>query len=89
MACWNVYLLRCSDNSLYCGITTDLRKRVRDHNAGIGSRYTRARLPVRLVWLSQEMSKSEAFKEEYRIKHLRKTAKEKLVKNPVGELKGR
>ena len=88
MARWYVYLLRCSDNSLYCGTTTDLQRRVQEHNDGTGSRYTRVRLPVRLVWSSQDLSKSEAFKEEYRIKRLGKAAKEMLVKS-FGELKGR
>ena len=76
---WMVYLLRCSDDSLYCGATTDLDRRLREHNQGVGSRYTRSRLPVHLVWSSCELSKSEAFKEEYRIKRLSKLMKEELV----------
>jgi len=77
--CWRVYLLRCSDNSLYCGVTTDIERRLLEHNRGVGSRYTRTRLPVRLVWSSGELTKSEAFKEEYRIKRLSKLLKEELV----------
>ena len=76
---WQVYLLRCSDNSLYCGVTTDIGRRLSEHNLGVGSRYTRTRLPVRLVWSSGELTKSEAFKEEYRIKRLSKLLKEELV----------
>ena len=76
---WQVYLLRCSDNSLYCGVTTDIGRRLSEHNLGVGSRYTRTRLPVRLVWSSGELTKSEAFKEEYRIKRLSKVMKEGII----------
>ena len=76
---WQVYLLPCSDNSLYCGTTTDIARRLLEHNRGVGSRYTRTRLPVRLVWSSGELTKSEAFKEEYRIKRLSKVVKEEII----------
>ena len=76
---WRVYLLRCSDNSVYCGATTDIERRLSEHNQGVGSRYTRSRLPVRLVWSSGELSKSEAFKEEYRIKRLSKVVKKEII----------
>jgi putative endonuclease len=76
---WFVYILRCSDNSLYCGSTTDLDHRVEAHNAGTGARYTRSRLPVQLVWHLKKASKSQAFKEEFRIKRLQKGEKELLV----------
>lgn len=79
MVSWKVYLLRCSDDSLYCGVTTEMDRRFQEHNQGVGSRYTRSRLPVRLVWSSGELSKSEAFSEEYRIKRMSKVMKEKLV----------
>lgn len=77
---WHVYLLRCSDGSLYCGVTTDLERRVREHNDGTGCRYTRSRRPIRLVWSAVRLTKSEAYKEEYRIKRLSKAAKEELVR---------
>ena len=80
MACWYVYLLRCSDDSLYCGTTMDLQRRLQEHNDGTGCRYTRSRLPVRLVWYSGTLNKSEAYKEEYRIKRLSKTDKEMLAR---------
>ena len=67
---WIVYLLRCSDNSLYCGISNDLESRLTDHNSGKGAKYTRSRKPVELVGSSHEMTKSEALKLEYRIKRL-------------------
>ena len=76
---WRVYLLRCADDSLYCGTTTDIERRLLEHNRGVGSRYTRTRLPVRLVWSSGELSKSEAFREEYRIKRLSKVMKEGII----------
>ncbi len=81
---WFVYILRCSDNSLYCGTTTDLEGRLRAHNSGIGARYTRSRLPVQLVWHLQATSKSEAFKEEFGIKRLHKAEKELLVTCQTG-----
>jgi putative endonuclease len=67
---WGVYLLRCSDNSLYCGTSNDLKGRLIDHNSGKGARYTRSRRPVKLVGIGPEMTKSEALKLEYRIKQL-------------------
>jgi putative endonuclease len=67
---WIVYLLRCSDNSLYCGISNDINKRLREHNSSKGAKYTRSRRPVKLVGISSEMAKSEALKLEYRIKQL-------------------
>ncbi len=67
---WVVYLVRCSDNTLYCGVTNDLEGRLIAHNAGKGARYTKSRRPVELVCVSHAMSKSEAFKLEYRIKRI-------------------
>jgi putative endonuclease len=67
---WVVYLVRCSDNSLYCGISNDLKSRLIEHNSGKGAKYTRSRRPVELVGMSPEMTKSEALKLEYRIKQL-------------------
>jgi putative endonuclease len=87
MMSWRVYLLRCSDNSLYCGTTTDIERRLAEHNQGVGSRYTRSRLPVRLVWSSGELTKSESFKEEYRIKRLSKVMKEGIIDIGGNEIK--
>lgn len=67
---WVVYLVRCSDNSLYCGVTNDLDGRLAAHNAGKGAKYTKSRRPVELVCASRKMSKSQAFKLEHRIKRL-------------------
>ena len=67
---WVVYLVRCSDRSLYCGISNDLKNRLFDHNSGRGAKYTRSRRPVEPVGVSFEMTKSDALKLEYRIKQL-------------------
>jgi len=67
---WVVYLVRCSDNSLYCGISNDLISRLRDHNSGKGAKYTRSRIPIELAGVGPQMTKSEALKLEYRIKRL-------------------
>jgi putative endonuclease len=70
MAVWSVYLLECADKSLYCGVTTDLEARLQKHNQGTASRYTRARLPVTLAAVRENLEKSAAFKLEYKIKQL-------------------
>ena len=67
---WRVYLVRCIDQSLYCGVTKDIKKRLLEHNSGKGAKYTKARTPVKLVGLSPQMAKREAFRLEYRIKQL-------------------
>ena len=67
---WVVYLVRCADNSLYCGVSNDLKSRLIEHNSGKGAKYTRSRRPVELVGASPKMTKSEALKLEYRIKRL-------------------
>ena len=65
---WVVYLIRCSDDSLYCGITNNLKNRLAAHNSGIGAKYTKYRRPVTLVGVSAVMTKSDALKLEYRVK---------------------
>ncbi len=67
---WVAYIVRCSDNSLYCGISNDLKNRLVEHNTGKGAKYTRSRRPVKLVGVSSELTKSEALKLEYKIKQL-------------------
>jgi predicted GIY-YIG superfamily endonuclease len=76
-----VYLLRCSDNSLYCGITNNLVKRLEEHNSGKSkaAKYTKPRLPVRLVYSEKQPTKNAALKRELQIKNLTKPEKEKLV----------
>lgn len=79
---WYVYLLECSDSSLYCGITNDLEKRIATHNSGKGAKYTKVRLPVKLYWYEEQLDRSAASKREYVIKKLSRTDKLKL-KNPL------
>ena len=64
-----VYILECADNTLYTGYTDDLEKRLAAHNAGRGAKYTRSRLPCRLVYAEEYEDKSEAMKREWFIKH--------------------
>lgn len=78
-AAWLVYMLRCSDGSLYTGITNDLSKRLAAHAAGRASRYTRSRLPVTVVHTEPKRSKSTALKREAAIKKLDRAAKERLM----------
>ncbi len=75
-----VYILRCGDGSLYTGVAQDPAKRLLQHRTGRASRYTRAHLPVELVWIRRVRSWSAALKEEHRIKALPRAGKEALVK---------
>ncbi len=78
---WFVYLVRCRDNSLYCGCTNDIDNRIKKHNSGKGAKYINSkRKPVDLVYLSDILSKSESMKMEYRIKRMKKEEKEILCK---------
>ena len=74
-----VYLLRCSDDSLYCGWTTDLNRRLAAHNSGKGAKYTRTRRPVELVYFEELENKSSAMKREYEIKQLSRAEKLRLI----------
>jgi len=76
---WIVYLLRCRDGSLYCGITNDLPRRLEAHAAGRASRYTRSRLPVTLAYTEPQRTKSAALKREAVIKRLRRAEKDRLI----------
>lgn len=74
-----VYILRCSDNTLYTGWTTDINKRLKCHNNGKGAKYTRCRLPVELVYFEKYEDKSSALKREYEIKQLSREKKLSLI----------
>ena len=79
MSQWFVYLLECADGSYYTGITTDLERRVNEHNGGArGARYTRARQPVSLVYHEPAESRSAAASREYAIRTLPRSAKQQL-----------
>lgn len=73
------YILRCGDDSLYTGWTNHLTKRVADHNAGRGAKYTKAHLPVELVYYEVFDTKEEAMKRECAIKKLSRPQKERLI----------
>jgi len=74
------YILQCKDGSLYTGWTNNLKKRIEDHNAGKGARYTKARRPVRVVYYEIFKTKEEAMKREYTIKKLSRNEKLELIK---------
>lgn len=78
-ASWVCYLLRCADDTLYCGITNDLDKRLAAHNAGTAAKYTRARGPVELAYVERCADKSAALKREMAIKALPRAAKLALI----------
>ncbi len=73
------YLLRCKDNTLYCGWTNDLEKRLAAHNSGLGAKYTRSRHPVALVYFEAFETKAEALRREAEIKKLSRKEKLKLI----------
>lgn len=75
----HVYILRCSDGTLYTGYTTDPERRVAEHNAGEGAKYTRGRTPVERVHLETFDTQGEAMRREHAIKQLSRPQKEQLV----------
>ncbi|MDG1751667.1 MAG: GIY-YIG nuclease family protein [Thalassotalea sp.] len=78
---WYVYLLRCADNSLYTGVTTDIERRVQEHNHcnKKGAKYTRVRRPVALAYQESAIDRKTACQREYQLKQLTKPEKEQLV----------
>lgn len=77
-------MLRCSDDSLYCGITNDVEHRLNEHNHGKGSKYVRSRKPAYLVYAEEHADISRALKREAEVKKWSKAKKEKLVSNELG-----
>ena len=73
------YLLECSDGSFYCGWTVNLEKRLGCHNRGKGARYTRSRLPVKLVYYEEIPDRSSAMSRERKLKRFRHSKKQKLI----------
>ena len=73
---WFVYIIECSDRTLYTGITIDVQTRIEQHNEGKGARYTKGRTPVKEYYIEGPLSKSDALKREYEIKKM--SRKEKL-----------
>ncbi len=84
-----LYLLRCSDNSLYCGQTKDLQKRIQEHNFDNvkSAKYTKGKRPVKLVYFEKYTTIQEAMKREFEIKKLTKEKKEVLVRGLKLDLK--
>jgi putative endonuclease len=77
-----LYILKCSDKSLYTGITTDLKRRIAEHNTSkLGAKYTSARRPVKLVYSKKFKNRSLASKEEARVKAITREEKKGLIRN--------
>ncbi len=77
---WYLYVLLCSDGSYYTGVTVDVDRRLREHNASkAGAKYTRSRRPVRLLFYEKFQTRSSAQKAEYHFKKLTRKQKEKLI----------
>ncbi|HEU5058003.1 MAG TPA: GIY-YIG nuclease family protein [Kofleriaceae bacterium] len=77
---WFVYLVECCDGTLYTGVARDLDRRLAEHNAGRGARYTRGRAPVRIVAASRAMEKRAAYRLEWRVKQLPRRRKAAAVR---------
>lgn len=75
----HVYILRLSDESLYCGVTKDLERRLKEHRQGRGSKYVKGRLPLKLVYLEDHKDLAKAMRRESEIKQFSKERKEALV----------
>ena len=85
---WYIYIVKCIDNTLYTGITTDIDRRILEHNSiGLGAKYTRSRQPVELIYLESCKSRSIASKREYAIKKLKRIEKLSLIQDYKDNLK--
>lgn len=82
-----VYIMKCSDGTLYTGWTNDMKKRLSSHNCGRGAKYTRSRLPVTPVYVEFLQSRSDALKREAAIKKLTRAGKLKLIGSACNQLK--
>jgi len=78
---WSVYILKCADDTLYCGVTKNLIKRLAEHNAGRGAKYTRGRRPCSIVITVGGMSQKTALRLERKVKSLRRDQKVKFLEN--------
>lgn len=76
---WTVYILQCEDDTLYCGITTDLDRRTKEHNQKTGAKYTRSRTPVEVVYVEKVADQGAALRREYAIKQMSRAEKEALI----------
>lgn len=83
MSSYFLYILKCADKTLYTGVTTDVARRVKEHNSSVlGAKYTRARRPVRLVYTKKYRTRSKASREEFRVKALSRKEKLALIRRP-------
>ena len=82
---WYVYIVNCSDDSFYTGITNNLENRIKVHNSGKGAKYTKYRLPIQLVWFIMVENKSKALKLEYKIKQLSRKQKIEIIEGNVSK----
>jgi putative endonuclease len=78
---WFLYILKCRDGTLYTGITNDIQRRLRMHNDGTASRYTRSRLPVKLVYREPCRNRSDALRKEWALKRFPKREKEHYIRH--------
>ncbi len=85
---WQVYIILCSDNSLYTGISNDVERRYQEHASQRGARYFRGRQPQRLVYLESGHDRSSASKREMVIKKLKRPDKEHLLHSELNEIAG-
>jgi putative endonuclease len=81
---WYVYIVRCRDRTLYTGVARDLHARIETHNKGVGAKYTRSRLPVRLVYQERAADRGAALRREHAIKRLTRSEKLALTKRRSG-----
>lgn len=78
-----IYIVECRDGSWYTGWTNDVERRLKAHNSGKGAKYTKSRLPVRLIYTEEYETAVEAQRREWQIKHLTRAQKEMLVNSPI------
>lgn len=86
MSSWHVYMIVCSDDTLYTGISTDPQRRFSEHNGQQGARYFRGREPQRIVYLEGGHDRSSASRREAVIKKMRRAEKEQLIASSTNEL---
>jgi predicted GIY-YIG superfamily endonuclease len=79
---WSMYILKCGDGTLYTGITNDMELRFQMHKSGVASKYTRSRLPVKIVHRESCRGRVDALKKEYAVKQLSRTEKEDYIRRP-------
>ena len=76
---YTIYVLKCGDDTLYTGITNNIKQRIKQHNLGKGAKYTKGRNPVKLVYQENASDKSTALKREFEIKKMTRAQKQKLI----------